>query len=122
MNVVHHATTETKENPVKVMALTGRHFTWILRVGIGVALGLGFLHLMFLNKLSTQGFALEELKSRRLAIQQEMEKWDIEIAIPLSLYALRSSEQIQEMENITKERTYVSIQAGKVAMVKVNDQ
>jgi len=91
-------------------------FTWILRGSIFVALLLGFFYLLSLNKLATKGFALEELKTERMAIQQEVEKWDIEVTIPTSLYALQSSEQVQEMVDAGKGRVYVLVKEGQVAM------
>ncbi|MCF7831163.1 hypothetical protein K9M41_04195 [Candidatus Gracilibacteria bacterium] len=71
---------------------------------------------MLLNSLATQGFALEELKTERISIQQETEGWDIALAIPMSLYALQSSEQVQEMEKVDK-RNYLYVREGEVAML-----
>ncbi len=91
-------------------------FTWILRGGIAVALILGFLYLLSSNKLATKGFALEELKAERMSLQQEVEKWDIEVTIPTSLYALQSSEQVQEMVDAGKGRVYVLVKEGQLAL------
>jgi len=114
MNVVNHSVHEG--NDVANNAAKMRwYFAWIMRVGTVLALVLGFLYLMLLNALATQGFALEELKSERIAIQKEMEKWDIELAIPVSLYALRSSEQVQAMEDV-KEKVYLTVEVGQVAV------
>ena len=97
-------------------AETSTVFTWILRGSILAALLLGFFYLLSLNKLATKGFALEELKTERMSIQREVEKWDIEVAIPTSLYALQSSEQVQEMEDAGKGRVYVLVKEGQLAL------
>lgn len=112
MNVVHHDTAEHKD--AKVLGSTRYCFEWIMRLGILAAVLLGFLYVMLLNSLATQGFALEEIKAERIAIQQEIEKWDISLAIPTSLYALHSSEQVQRMEEVT-DKKYVQVEAGRVA-------
>ena len=93
---------------------TSVYFSWIIRMGILVISGLGFWYLILLNSLATSAFALEGLKSDRIQIQRELEQWEIELAIPTSLYALESSEQVQEMENITQ-KTYIEIESGEVA-------
>lgn len=85
-----------------------------MRVGILTALVLGFFYVMLLNSLATQGFALEEMKVERLQIQKEVEKWDIALAIPTSLYALQSSEQVQMMDDVDKKH-YIAVKAGEVA-------
>ncbi len=115
MNVTHHSTTEM-EKPVHVTAAQRDYFAWVRTIGILVIIVLGFFYLLCLNSLATRGFALEELKSQRMEIQKETEAWDIALAIPTSLYALQSSEQIQEMESITSERRYLYVQNGQVAM------
>lgn len=92
-----------------------RTFRWIMISGITLSLGLGFVYLILLNSLATKGFALESLKLERSNIQKELEQWDIAVAIPSSLYALKSSEQVQEMETIEK-RDFVFVREGKVAM------
>ncbi|MCF7905722.1 hypothetical protein K9L63_00835 [Candidatus Gracilibacteria bacterium] len=116
MNVAHYSTTENIEKPGIARAEVNYSFVWILRGSFCVALILGFLYLMFLNTLATQGFALEELKTERMRIQKEVEKWDIAIAIPTSLYALQSSEQVQEMEDVANEREFAFVKQGQVAM------
>ncbi|MCF7917946.1 hypothetical protein K9L27_03025 [Candidatus Gracilibacteria bacterium] len=88
-----------------------------MRITIVVAVALGFVYVLFLNSLATQGFALEEMKAERIAIQREIEKWDISLAIPISLYALQSSEQVQQMQDVT-EKKYLAVEEGQVAMVK----
>jgi len=117
MNVTHHSTTDM-EKPTHVTAAERDYFTWVRNIGVLICIVLGFFYLLCLNSLATRGFALEELKADRMAIQQETEAWDIALAIPTSLYALQSSEQIQEMESITSDRRYLHIQNGQVAMGK----
>jgi|GEM_PF-1099567 hypothetical protein len=115
MNVQHHSTTEV-EKPTHVTAAERNYFLWVRNIGILVVIVLGFFYLLCLNSLATRGFALEEFKTQRMEIQQETEAWDIALAIPTSLYALQSSEQIQEMESITSKRRYLYVQNGQVAM------
>ena len=104
------------EKPTHVTAAERDYFTWVRNIGVLICIVLGFFYLLCLNSLATRGFALEELKADRMAIQQETEAWDIALAIPTSLYALQSSEQIQEMEPISSERRYLYVQNGQVAM------
>ncbi len=115
MNIIHHSSLENNRRS-QTGTKTSYYFIWIIRGGILLALMLGFFHLMLLNSLGTKGFALEELKTERIIIQKQTEKWDIALAIPLSLYALQSSEQVQEMEK-TEERGYLYVKEGKVAMI-----
>jgi hypothetical protein len=114
MNVVHHSTTEITD---KVAIATKLHnsFAWIIKGGIFLIIILGLFYLMLLNSLATQGFAFEELKAERMQIQKEMEAWDISLAIPMSLYALQSSEQVQEMENASEGKKYLYIKEGQMA-------
>lgn len=116
MNVVHHSTTEVHDK-AKSLAVTAHSFAWVMRVSVLTAVILGFAYLMLLNSLATQGFALEELKAERLDIQKELEATEISLAIPISLYALQSSEQVQEMADIEDKR-YVHVREGEVAMVQ----
>ncbi len=91
-------------------------FAWLIRGGIAVSLILMFIYLILLNALASQGFTLQKIKEDRLNIQKEVEKWDISLAIPVSLYALESNEQVQNMEQI-KTKEYVMInQNGQIAM------
>ena len=117
MNVTHHSTTDM-EKPTHVTAAERDYFAWVRNIGILIAIVLGFFYLLCLNSLATRGFALEEFKAQRMELQQETEAWDIALAIPTSLYALQSSEQIQEMESISSERKYLYVQGGQVAMGK----
>lgn len=93
---------------------TAIYFSWILRTGVLVIGGLGFWYLILLNSLATSAFALEGLKSERMQIQRELEQWEIALAIPTSLYALESSEQVQAMEDVTQ-KTYIEVRSGEVA-------
>jgi len=113
MNVTHFSASETL-TPAENAARTSRIFGWILRVGALGAIMLGFGYLMLLNSLATRTFELGELKSRRVEIQKELQKWDIELAIPTSLYALGSSEQVQEMVD-AKKKMFVEVNRGSVA-------
>ncbi len=116
MNVVNFSTTEKK---VISSEMTVDYFSWILKFGTICAVVLGFVYLMLLNKLATQGFALESLKNERLTIQKEVEAMDISIAIPSSLYALGSDEQTQEMADIEKV-AFLQVKKGEMAFVEGN--
>jgi hypothetical protein len=116
MNIVNFSTTEKK---VVSSETTSNYFAWILKFGILIATILGFIYLILLNKLATQGFALESLKNERLRIQQDVESIEIAIAIPSSLYALSSNEQTQEMTNI-KKVTFLEVEKGEMAFVERN--
>jgi hypothetical protein len=70
---------------------------------------------MLTSSLATRGFELEALKNERLSITQELEKVEISATIPTSLYALRSSEIVQEMPNIRKQK-FLKVMEGQVAM------
>lgn len=94
-----------------------RSFGWILRAGLLLVVILGFWYLMLLNSLATRGFVLEELKNDRQQIQKELEKWDIALTIPTSLYALESSEQVQEM-TVVEDPVFVEVRDGKLAMAE----
>ncbi len=117
MNITHHSTTEI-EKPTHVTAAERDYFSWVRNIGVLTIIVLGFFYLLCLNSLATRGFTLEEFKAARMEIQKETEAWDIALAIPTSLYALQSSEQIQEMESIKKDRKYLYIENGQVAMGK----
>jgi hypothetical protein len=96
--------------------LVKKHFMWVLRVGVLGLVALGFWYLLLLNALATKGFELSELKNDRVRIQKELEKWDIALTIPASLYALGSSEQVQEMVDVDK-KIYVEVRGDdSVAM------
>ena len=68
-----------------------------------------------LNGLATQGFDLETLKSDRLALQRQLEVADIALAIPASIYALESNEQIQAMPEVTR-KGFLELRNAEVAM------
>ncbi len=95
-----------------------KHFSWILRIGVLGLIALGFWYLLLLNALATKGFELSELKTERVAIQKELEEWDIALTIPTSLYALGSSEQVQEMVDADK-KIYVQV-GGDSALAMLN--
>lgn len=94
-----------------------RAFRFVLRAGILCCAVLGMIYLVLLNNLATRGFALQELKNERIALQQEMEQMDIQLAIPSSLYALGASEQVQEMDFIGK-RQFIDVRDAELAMVR----
>lgn len=98
-----------------------RAFRFVVQAGIVCCALLGFVYLLLLNNLATRGFALQELKNERIALQQEMEQMDIQLAIPSSLYALGASEQVQEMEFIDK-RHFIDLREGELAMVEVGQE
>jgi len=93
----------------------GLHLS-IMITNVGIVI-LGFFYLILLNKVSTQGFVLAEIKEDRVKIQKELEKWNIENAIPISIYALESSEQIQQMQKV-ETKQYVMIKQNGVALAK----
>ncbi len=114
MNVTHHQTTESPSSSKK-QSTAGQYMLWFIRCGIICAIILAIIYLSLLNALATQGFALQEIKADRLLIQKELEKWEIAVSNPVSLYALQSSEQVQNMEEV-KEKEYIHIQQGQLAM------
>ena len=96
--------------------LVKKHFFWVLRIGVLGLIALGFWYLLLLNSLATKGFELSELKTERVRIQKELEEWDIALTIPTSLYALGSSEQVQEMVDVDK-KIFVEVGSnGAMAM------
>ncbi len=81
-------------------ASTNGVFRKILIGGVLMNVLLGFMYLMMLNSLATRGFDLENLKSEKMRIQKQVEAVDIALAIPTSLYALESNEQVQNMADV----------------------
>ncbi len=114
MNVVHHTPHESTNPEAVATVQTRNYFMWILNAGIALIIGLGFWYLILLNSLATSAFMLEELKSERIAIQKQIEYWDIELAIPTSLYALESTEQVQGMEEI-EQKSFIEIKESQLA-------
>ena len=111
-------TTSIIENNVKnlsIRVVNERAFNFILRIGVFVIIILGATYIMLTSSLVTRGFKLEELKNERLTITQELEKAEIAATIPTSLYALRSSEIIQEMASV-KGQKFLRVMEGQVAM------
>ncbi len=96
-------------------------FHRIIGVGILFNVVLGFIYLLMLNSLATRGFDLETLKSEKMVIQKEIEEMDIALAIPTSLYALESDEQIQNMADIGYKTFLEVLDNGQVAMLDVKE-
>jgi len=111
MNVINFSAAEKEkiaEKPVKK-----NYFAKFIFGGILLILALGFFYLILLNKVATRGFVLEELKIERMQIQKKLEKLDIALAIPTSLYSLQSSEIVQKMvEN--KNEKFVKIKKNQI--------
>jgi len=106
------------ENNVKNLSLrvvNERAFNFILKIGIISIIILGGIYINLTSSLATRGFKLEELKNERIAITKELEKVEIATTIPTSLYALKSSEIVQEMAPIRKQK-FLQVMAGQVAM------
>ncbi len=95
-----------------------RAFRFVVQSGIVLVAILGFWYLILLNSIATRGFDLQELKSDRMALQQELERADIRLAIPSSLYALGASEQVQEMEEV-KHLTFIDVREGELVMANM---
>lgn len=93
----------------KIKGQNSDYLHWIIRMGMGANLALGFVYLLLLNSLSTSGFDLEELKFEKLTFQKELEVTDIALAIPTSLYALERDETIQIMPDATN-KMFLSIE------------
>lgn len=91
-----------------------KSFQMMMRIGIGIVIGLGFMYLIGLNSIATRGFDLEKVKIERMQVIKELEQIEINLAIPLSLYALQSSTQIQDMPTI-EEKDYLYVQPGRLA-------
>ncbi len=117
MKVIHLNSNENSEQETLESVQTQFYFRWIVRLGLLLIVTLGFWYLILLNSLATSAFALESLKSERISIQQELEKWEIELAIPTSLYALESSEQVQQMEEIA-DKTFLEVKDEQMAFVE----
>jgi len=114
MNVIQYHSHESTPAISRKISVSGG-VSWIFRIGIVAIVILGFVQLLLLNALATQGFVLQGIKQDRLELLQEIEGWDIELATVTSLYALGSSEQVQEMESIENKK-FVRIRQGKLAM------
>lgn len=83
-------------------------------VAIGV---LGMVYLMLLNRLSTVGYALQEVRADRYEILTSMEVLDIELANEATLYAFRNSRTVQRMIPQEKELFVAMPHAESVAFV-----
>ena len=77
---------------------------------------LGFIYLILMNHLATEGFGLEQLKADKLSWQKEIESIDIALAIPTSIYALESNKIVQDM-SIVKSKIYLEMKADDVAFL-----
>lgn len=111
-------TTTPIENNAKNLSLrvvNERAFNFILKIGIIAIVVLGVVYIKLSSSLATRGFELEELKNKRLAITQELEKVEVSTTIPTSLYALKSSEIVQEMPSV-KHQKFLEVMEGQVAM------
>jgi uncharacterized membrane protein (DUF106 family) len=111
-------TTTIPENNAPMIAISAvnyRAFNFVLRLGIVGIIILGTIYILLINSLATRGFELEAIKNERIAIQKELEKADIASTIPTSLYALRSSEIVQEMPEIGKQK-FLKVMEGQVAI------
>jgi hypothetical protein len=109
------STIETTAKHLSIRVINERAFNFVLRIGLFVIIVLGVFYIMLTSSLATRGFELEALKNERLSITQELEKVEISATIPTSLYALRSSEIVQEMPNIRKQK-FLKVMEGQVAM------
>ncbi len=99
------------------MAATSSGLRRIVQGGILLNVILGFTYLMMLNSLATQGFDLENLKTEKMQIQKQMEEIDIALAIPTSLYALESSEQVQNMARVRSRNFLEVVDDGTLTML-----
>jgi len=82
-----------------------RPYLYYIRWGIGVTVfALSIVYLVMLNALATQGFDMESLKAQQLELHKQVEAVDISLAIPSSIYALESNEQIQNMPGIDRKK------------------
>lgn len=107
---------KTQKRSIEIAATTSG-LRRIIQGGIVLNIALGFTYLMMLNSLATQGFDLENLKGEKMQIQKAMEEIDIALAIPTSLYALESDEQVQNMANVGY-RTFLEVlDDGQLTMV-----
>jgi len=126
MNVVHHVFDGLRNNViqngegVKVSIAPEILLKRMMFGGYILILTLGFSYLMILNSLATNGFDLEVLKKESLGLKKQVEAIDIELAIPSSLYALESFEQVQGMEDV-KRKSFMVLEEGEVAMIRTLD-
>ena len=102
MQIVHINQNGNTTHQAQAAGWTHQNFARIIQTGFILITGLGFWYLILLNTLATTTFSLEELKAERIEIQKTLQTWEIATAIPTSLYALESSEQVQRMEKVTK--------------------
>lgn len=118
MSLSHTPTTNNPQTRSLEKANTNGVFRRILTGGILLNIVLGFTYLLMLNSLATRGFDLENLKSEKIAIQKQIEEIDIALAIPTSLYALESNEQVQGMAEVGRKTFLEVLSDGRVAMIQ----
>lgn len=116
MSVVNFQDSKVQQRSIE-KASTNNVFRRILTGGILLNVALGFTYLLMLNSLATRGFDLETLKSEKVRIQKQIEAVDIALAIPTSLYALESNEQVQNMSDVGRKTFLEVMDDGQVAMV-----
>lgn len=116
MAVSNFKKAEIKQRSIEKSSTKGL-FRKILNGGILLNVILGFTYLLMLNSLATRGFDLETLKTEKLKIQKQIEDIEIALAIPTSLYALESNEQLQEMADVESKTFLEVMDDGRVAMV-----
>ncbi len=106
MNVIHHSASNHEESRTTVAA--HNYFEWILRIGIMTIFVLGVIYLILSNAIAMRGFVLQELKQESVGLKKQIEDVDIEIAMTTSLYAIQSSEQVQEMP-YAKDKQFLTV-------------
>ena len=116
MNVVHHSPEKTSPKPLQRQQQN--HFGVLNAAAIAMICIIGFLYLCLSNASATRGFALEQLKSEKIAVQKELERVEIALAIPTSLYALTSSEQVQMMAEVDQKSFLVLSAERKVGLAR----
>lgn len=100
---------------VETCASNRRAFNFILKIGVIAMIVLGVSYVKLTNSLATRGFELEALKNERIALQKDFEKAEIASTVPTSLYALKSSEIVQEMDIVNKQK-FLHVMEGQVAV------
>ena len=90
---------------------------WILKICFIISIPLFAWYILLANAISTKGFLLAQAKQEQEELVQKIEKIDIQLTIPVSLYALESSEQVQEMETIKKQK-FIEVRNFEVALAQ----
>ena len=94
-----------------------KKIAWIFKICVIISIPLFAWYILLTNSISTKGFLLAQEKEEQSELQQQLEKLEINLTIPTSLYALESSEQVQEMEYL-KKQTFVEIKSSDVAFAQ----